>query len=112
MALIEFSDKGLYCPIGGFFIDPWKPVNKAVISHGHSDHARMGNGSYLCHTFTKPILRARLGDNKYQTLDWNQSLTINGVKVSFHPAGHIIGSAQVRLEYKGEVWVFSGDYKE
>jgi len=109
--LIQFTDKGLCCPIGGFYIDPWKPVPKAVISHGHSDHARPGNGSYLCHEFTKPILQLRLGDQHYETLRWNEQIDINGVKLSLHPAGHIIGSSQIRLEYKGEVCVFSGDYK-
>lgn len=111
MPLIEFSDKGLYCPQGGFYIDPWRGVDKAVITHAHSDHARWGSKDYLCHPFSKPILEARLGPNNYQTLPWNEPLNINGVKLSFHPAGHIIGSSQVRLEYKGEVWVFTGDYK-
>ncbi|MDB5203318.1 MAG: ligase-associated damage response exonuclease [Ferruginibacter sp.] len=111
MALIEFTDKGLFCPAGGFYIDPWKPVDRAVITHAHSDHARWGSKHYLCHPDSKPILQLRLGDNDYQTLDWNESLNINGVNLSFHPAGHIIGSAQARLEYKDEVWVFTGDYK-
>lgn len=111
MALIEFSDKGLYCPIGNFFIDPWKPVDNAVITHAHSDHARWGSKNYLCHTQTKPLLQLRLGNNNYQTVDWNESVYINQVKVSLHPAGHIIGSSQIRVEYNGEVWVVSGDYK-
>lgn len=109
--LISFTDKGLYCQQGHFYIDPWKPVDKAVITHGHSDHAHFGNKHYLCHPFTKPILQLRLGDNNYQTLEWNESVYINGVKLSFHPAGHIIGSCQVRLEYNSDVWVVSGDYK-
>lgn len=109
--LIQFTDKGLFCEQGGFYIDPWKPVDKAVISHGHSDHARFGSKDYLCHHFTKPILELRLGPNNYQTAGWNEKTLINGVKVSFHPAGHIIGSAQVRVEYEGEVWVFTGDFK-
>lgn len=111
MPLIEFSDKGLYCRAGGFYIDPWRPVEHAVITHGHSDHARWGSRNYLCHRDTKPILQARLGQGNYQTADWNQSVYLNGVRVSLHPAGHIIGSAQVRVEYEGEVWVVSGDYK-
>jgi putative mRNA 3-end processing factor len=111
MPLIEFSDKGLYCPAGGFYIDPWKPVDRAVISHGHSDHARWGSKQYLCHTHTKPILQTRLGPGVYETVEWNQTIVINGVKVSLHPAGHIIGSSQIRVEQGGEVWVFSGDYK-
>src|SRR4030095_7239691 len=109
--LIEFTDKGLFCPLGGFYIDPWQPVEKAVITHGHSDHAYAGHGSDLCHEQTKPILQLRLGDQHYQALKWNEVININGVKLSLHPAGHIIGSSQVKVEYQGEVWVFSGDYK-
>ena len=111
MPLIEFTDKGLFCPQGDFYIDPWKPVNKAVITHAHSDHARPGSNSYLCHHFTKPLLQLRLGDNHYESIDWNEPVYMNGVKVTLHPAGHIIGSAQVRVEYKDEVWVFTGDFK-
>ncbi len=111
MNLIEFTDKGLYCQQGNFYIDPWKPVDQAIISHGHSDHARWGSKKYLCQHFTLPILKLRLGENLYESLDWNETVTLNGVRVSFHPAGHIIGSAQVRVEYQGEIWVVSGDYK-
>ena len=109
--LIEFTDKGLYCPPGKFYIDPWKPVDRAVITHAHSDHAYPGHKHYLCHHDTKPILQLRLGDNSYESIGWDEPVTINGVKVSLHPAGHIIGSSQVRVEYQGEVWVVSGDYK-
>jgi putative mRNA 3-end processing factor len=109
--LISFTDKGLYCQAGDFYIDPWQPVERAVITHGHSDHARFGNKFYLCHKFTKPILELRLGPNNYQTVEWNETIIMNGVKISFHPAGHIIGSSQIRIEYQGEVWVVSGDYK-
>jgi putative mRNA 3-end processing factor len=111
MPLIEFSDKGLYCPEGNFYIDPWRPVDKAVITHGHSDHARWGSQSYLCHHFTRPILQQRLGPNRYDTLGWNEPVYINGVRVSLFPAGHIIGSSQIRVEHHGEIWVISGDYK-
>lgn len=111
MALIEFTGSGLYCPQGKFHIDPWKPVDHAVITHGHSDHARVGSRRYLCHKESLPILKLRLGDNPYQTVGWNEPVLMNGVKVSLHPAGHVIGSSQVRVEYKGEVWVFTGDYK-
>ena len=110
-SLIQFTPKGLYCAQGDFYIDPWLPVNKAIITHAHSDHARPGNKYYLSHTFSKLIMQARLGDNIYETIDWNQPIFINGVKVSLHPAGHIIGSSQVRVEYNNEVWVVSGDYK-
>jgi putative mRNA 3-end processing factor len=111
VALIEFTDRGLYCTQGDFYIDPWKPVNRAIITHAHSDHARPGSHYYLCHHFTKPLLQLRLGDNNYESIGWKETVTMNGVNVSLHPAGHIIGSAQVRVEYKGEVWVVSGDYK-
>src|SRR5689334_16803762 len=111
MALLSFTDKGIFCAQGDFYIDPWQPVNKAVITHAHSDHARFGNQYYLCHTFTKPLLQARLGDNNYQTAEWSEPVFMNGVRVSLHPAGHIIGSSQVRVEHRGEVWVVSGDYK-
>jgi len=110
-SVIEFSNKGLYCRAGDFYIDPWKPVNKAVITHAHSDHARPGSASYLCHHQTLPLLKLRLGDNAYQSVEWEEKIFINGVQVSLHPAGHMIGSSQIRIEYKGEVWVVSGDYK-
>ena len=111
MPLIEFTDRGLYCPQGEFYIDPWRPVDKAVITHAHSDHARAGSRSYLCHRLTTPLLKLRLGDYPYQSLEWGESVFMNGVRVSLYPAGHIIGSSQVRVEYQGEVWVVSGDYK-
>lgn len=110
--MIKFTDKGLYCPAADCYIDPWTPVKRAIITHGHSDHARWGMGHYLCHRDTVPILRLRLGDDiAVQGLDYNEPLTIGGVQVSLHPAGHIIGSAQVRMEYRGEIWTISGDYK-
>jgi putative mRNA 3-end processing factor len=112
MSLIRFTDKGLYCEPGDFYIDPWQPVHKAVITHAHSDHARPGSQHYLCHHASKPLLRLRLGiDNDIESIAWNEPVYLNAVKVSLHPAGHIIGSSQIRVEYKGEVWVASGDYK-
>jgi putative mRNA 3-end processing factor len=110
--LVDFTSSGLYCPIADVYIDPWKPVDKAIITHAHSDHARIGNMDYLAHKDTIPLLKHQLG--KYlsvQGLSYGESICMNGVKISLHPAGHIIGSAQVRIEYKGEVWVISGDYK-
>jgi putative mRNA 3-end processing factor len=109
--MLSFTPSGIYCPPGGFYIDPWKPVEKAVITHAHSDHARWGSKHYLCHPDTAPLLQLRLGPVDVQSLAWGEQLDINGVRVSLHPAGHIIGSSQVRVEYKGEVWVVSGDYK-
>jgi putative mRNA 3-end processing factor len=111
MPLIEFTDKGLFCAQGQFYVDPWKAVDKAVITHAHSDHARWGSKYYLCHHYTKPILQLRLGDNHYESIGWNEPVYMNGVRISLHPAGHIIGSSQVRVEYQGKVWVVSGDYK-
>lgn len=112
MKLIEFTNKGIYCIPGKFYLDPWRPVDLAVISHGHGDHAKWGMKKYLCHDFTKPILQHRISpDIEVQSLPYGEQISINGVKLSFHPAGHIVGSAQIRLEYKGYVSVFSGDYK-
>jgi len=111
MPLIESTERGLYCAQGQFYIDPWQPVDKAVITHAHSDHARAGSGSYLCHLLTVPLLQLRLGPHVYQGVEWGEPVYLNGVRVSLHPAGHIVGSSQVRVEYKGEVWVASGDYK-
>jgi putative mRNA 3-end processing factor len=112
MHLLEFSDSGIYCPAGDFYIDPWRPVKCALITHGHSDHARWGSAHYITHKDTVPIIKYRLSpDISVQGYGYNEPFTINGVKISFHPAGHIIGSAQIRVEFKGEVWVASGDYK-
>jgi len=110
--MIEFRPEGIYCTPADVYIDPWLPVARALITHAHSDHARMGHGKYLCHVLSEQVLRLRLGqDIVVQTLEYSESIHINGVTISFHPAGHIIGSAQIRLEYKGEIWVVSGDYK-
>jgi putative mRNA 3-end processing factor len=109
--LIQFTNKGIFCPQAQVYIDPWQPVDHAIITHAHSDHARTGNKHYLSHTASENILRYRLGEISLQTINYNQPVHINGVRISLHPAGHVIGSAQVRLEYKGEIWVISGDYK-
>jgi putative mRNA 3-end processing factor len=110
--LIVDRPEGLYCPPGDFFIDPWLPVDRAVITHGHSDHARSGNAHYLTVASGAAILRKRLGASiRLQTLSYGQTINHHGVTLSLHPAGHVLGSAQVRLEHEGEVWVASGDYK-
>lgn len=110
--MITFDDNGIYCAQAGIYIDPWKPVDKAIITHAHSDHARWGMKSYLAHKDALPVLRFRLGEDiNVQGKEYGESFSINGVNISLHPAGHIWGSAQVRLEYKGEIWVVSGDYK-
>jgi putative mRNA 3-end processing factor len=109
--LLEFTDKGVYCSTGNFYIDPWKPADYAIITHAHADHAYFGNKYYLAHHLSKEVLLYRLGAIKLETVAYNEKVIINGVKVSLHPAGHVIGSAQVRVEYQGQVWVVSGDYK-
>ncbi|MGR6654622.1 ligase-associated DNA damage response exonuclease [Pseudomonas mosselii] len=112
MELIVARPEGLYCPPGDFYIDPWRPVDRAVITHAHGDHAHRGNRHYLAAAPGAGILRARLGaDIDLQTLPYGARLEHRGVTLSLHPAGHVLGSAQVRLEYHGEVWVASGDYK-
>lgn len=110
--LLALTDHGLYCAAGDFFVDPWRPVQRAVITHAHADHARPGSAAYLCAAPGEGVLRLRMGqDARIDTLPYGETTAFHGVGVSFHPAGHILGSAQVRLEYGGEVWVVSGDYK-
>ena len=112
MPLLQFTEKGIYCEQANVYIDPWKPVDYAIITHAHADHSRWGNKFYLSHHLSKPIIQHRLGqDISIESMGYAENRNINGVQFSFHPAGHIIGSAQVRVEYKGEVWVASGDYK-
>jgi putative mRNA 3-end processing factor len=110
--ILKITDCGLCCEAGGFFVDPWKPVERAVITHAHSDHARWGMGKYLCSQEGERVLRLRVGyDADISTLAYGESLTIGGAKVSLHPAGHVLGSAQIRIEVNGQVAVVSGDYK-
>jgi len=109
--LVVQRPEGLYCPAGDFHIDPWRPVARAVITHAHADHARTGHGHYLAAHDARHVLRARLGDISLQTAAYGETVEINGVRVSLHPAGHVLGSAQVRIEHGGRVWVVSGDYK-
>ena len=111
MDLIAPTDRGLYCEAGDFYIDPWRPVSRAVITHAHADHARFGSDLYVCHPLTAPILKKRLGDVAIESADYGEVLSRNGVEISLHPAGHVLGSAQVRVAHGGEVWVASGDYK-
>ncbi len=108
--LVVHSPQGLYCPAGDFHIDPWRPVARAVITHAHADHARRGHGAYLASAASAGVLRSRLGDIQLQPLAYGEAVDLNGVRVSLHPAGHVLGSAQVRLEHRGQVWVASGDY--
>lgn len=110
-ALLTFTDRGIHCAEGDFFIDPWRPVDRALITHGHADHARPGHAAYLATEAAAPVMRHRLGDIALDTIRFGEVRQIGGVDVSFHPAGHVPGSAQIRVARKGEVWVVSGDYK-
>ncbi|HKV08365.1 MAG TPA: ligase-associated DNA damage response exonuclease [Thermoanaerobaculia bacterium] len=110
--LLRIDDHGLFCEAGGFHIDPWRPVERAVISHAHGDHARWGSQAYLGAAAAEPVLRRRLGKEAViESVPFGERVRLGEVTVSFHPAGHILGSAQIRVEKGGEVWVFSGDYK-
>jgi putative mRNA 3-end processing factor len=109
--LLQTDDRGLFCAAGGFHVDPWRPVERAVISHAHGDHARWGSAAYLAAAPSVPILRRRLGEARIEGVPFGERVRMGDVTVSFHPAGHVLGSAQVRVEREGEVWVFSGDYK-
>lgn len=112
MSLIELTPSGLFCKQANVYIDPWKPVDKAVITHAHADHSKWGMKHYLSHHMSESVMRLRLGEDiSLETIGYNEPLSINGVKLSLHPAGHIPGSSMVRLEYRGEVLVISGDYK-
>lgn len=110
MDLVVQRPEGLYCPPGDFHIDPWRPVDRAVITHAHADHARRGHGHYLAAAPAEGVLRARLGDITLQPLAYGEAVEHRGVRISLHPAGHVLGSAQVRIEHGGRVWVASGDY--
>ncbi len=113
--LLHSTPKGLYCPIGDFYLDPVRgAVDRAIISHGHADHARGGHGKVLAHPDTLAIMAIRYGANfakQQQALPYGQRIEINGVTVWLAPAGHILGSAQIIVEYKGQRITFSGDYK-
>ena len=110
--LLRTTDRGLYCEAGDFYIDPWMPVDRAVITHAHGDHARWGCRSYLGSAEGARVLRTRLGpDAAIRVVGFGEAVDLNGVRITMHPAGHILGSAQIRVEHRGEVWVVSGDYK-
>src|SRR5689334_22294273 len=109
--LTETSD-GLYCPAGDFYIDPWGGVPRALITHAHGDHARLGSASYLCVEPCAPLLRRRYGpDVVIETRAYRDEIVLGSVRVSFHPAGHVLGSSQIRIAGADGVWVVSGDYK-
>ena len=113
--LLHLAPEGLYCPAGDFYVDPWQPVPRAVITHAHADHLCWGCQSYLVSEESEPLVRLRLGRSStasiVQPVPYGRPITIGEARVSLHPAGHILGSAQVRIERRGQVWVVSGDYK-
>ena len=110
--LLERRPEGLYCPAGDFFIDPWRPVPRAVLTHAHGDHARPGSGYYLAERSGLGLLRIRLGQSApLEGVEYGQSMVLGDARVSLHPAGHVLGSSQVRIEARDQVWVVSGDYK-
>jgi len=110
--LLKETAQGLYCPGGDFYVDPWAPVARALITHAHGDHARPGSAAYLSTPETTTILRRRLGaEVTLETAPYGETRRIGGVTVSFHPAGHVLGSAQIRIEGAEGVWVVAGDYK-
>src|SRR3954462_7336306 len=110
--ILQTTDRGLYCEEGDFFVDPWRPVPRAVVTHAHADHACRGCGRYLTSRDGAGVLQVRVGaEAAIDAVGFGETLEINGVRVSLHPAGHILGSAQVRIERGGEVWVVSGGYK-
>lgn len=110
--VLTLTERGLYCSAGDFYIDPWRPVDRAVITHAHSDHARPGMGRYLCAREGEGVLRLRVGDGPaIDSLEYGQAVHLNEARLSLHPAGHILGSSQVRVELNGQVAVVSGDYK-
>jgi putative mRNA 3-end processing factor len=111
MPVLSFTDRGVYCEAGDFFVDPWRPVDRALLTHGHSDHARSGMRSYLATDLAAPVIRHRLGDIRLDTIRYGERRAVGDATVSFHPAGHVPGSAQIRIEVGGEAWVVSGDYK-
>jgi putative mRNA 3-end processing factor len=109
------TPSGVCCKPGGFHIDPTRPVAKALITHGHSDHARAGHGAVLATQETLDIMRLRYGENfakTTQAVAYGETIALDGVNVSFHPAGHVLGSAQIKVERKGMRIVASGDYKD
>ena len=112
MAVLERQTEGLYCPAADVWIDPTRPVKRALITHAHADHARAGSGEYWAVNQSEGVLRQRLGQEiKLHAVSYGETLIIGEAKISFHSAGHVLGSAQIRIEVEGEVWLVTGDYK-
>ncbi len=111
-SILAETSSGLWCAAGRFHIDPWEPVERALITHAHGDHARPGSAAYLCASPSAGLLRRRFGaDARVESIEYGRPMTLGDVRVSFHPAGHVLGSAQIRIESADGVWVVAGDYK-
>jgi putative mRNA 3-end processing factor len=111
MSIIQFTNKGIFCEQGNFYIDPSGRVDYAIVTHAHTDHATSGSTKYLSHKLTKPLIESRIRAKNVQGIEFGETININGVNATLYPSGHIIGSAQVKLEYKGETAVITGDFK-
>ena len=109
--VLILTKNGIYCPAGDFYIDPWRPVDRALITHGHADHARSGHRRYLATDLAGPVMQHRLGKISLDSIKYGQTRRIGDANVTFYPAGHVPGSAQIKVDVAGEVWVVSGDYK-
>ena len=109
--VLIFTKNGIYCPAGDFYIDPWRPVDRALITHGHADHARSGHRRYLATDLAGPVIQHRLGKISLDSIKYGQTRRIGDANVTFYPAGHVPGSAQIKVDVAGEIWVVSGDYK-
>ena len=110
--ILELTDRGFFCPPGDFYVDPWKPVDRAIITHAHADHARPGHRHYLTTTEGLGVLKHRMPANsQISAVPYGEQVNYNGVTISLHPAGHVLGSAQVRIEHRGQIAVITGDYK-
>lgn len=106
MAFLTFTERGIYCPQADVYIDPWRPVDRALVTDSHSDHVRWGMQPYLAHHKTVPIMQHRLDAAiSVEGRAFGERFHINGVEISLHPAGHIVGSALVRLSYKGPIYI-------
>ena len=109
--LLSFTSKGIYCAAADVYLDPWRPVDKAIISHAHADHSRYGNKKYIAHHHSVPVIKHRLGGVNIQGISWNEPFSVNGVQFTLYPAGHIVGSSLIKVMHKGEIALFTGDYK-
>ncbi|MEK9913378.1 MAG: DNA ligase-associated DEXH box helicase, partial [Flavobacteriaceae bacterium] len=109
--LLSFTSKGIYCAAADVYLDPWRPVDKAIISHAHADHSRFGNKKYIAHHHSVPVMKHRLGTINVQGVSWNDPFSVNGVEFTLYPAGHIVGSSLIKVQHKGEIALFTGDYK-